>query len=305
MDERIAAISDGQLAAPRPAELRGAGRAPAAAHTGRHRARRLRRDRARQCRRLPIPGHARAGHPCPGTPRLRRSQPSVLCPPARGRRGLAARRRVRARAGAAAGHRAGRALALQRALLRGAHAPRACARRRHGGRAGSRRLRVADGREVAWARSRDGRPPGVADRGLRGRVHHRALLGVHGPARRRVQRIPGQASALACVGRGPERARLRCPCGVRSRLLGVPHRSGAVGVSGRRLGRGGLPGPTPVSRETSCARRANGGKDSHLPSGATDEHTSERVHDVATGMDFRKTTTRLHQCLYAPDVDGK
>lgn len=65
------------------------------------------------------------GIPVPGHRDFRRGQPSVLRPTARGGRGLAARRRFRARAGTATGHRAGRALVLQRALLGGAHAPRA------------------------------------------------------------------------------------------------------------------------------------------------------------------------------------
>ena len=95
-------------------------------------------------------------------PGLRRGEPPLLCPPARRGQPVAARGRLRARAGASAGDRARGTLVLQRAVLGRAHAPRAPHGRRRGRAAGPGGLRLARRGSLASPRGDNAGPAGAA-----------------------------------------------------------------------------------------------------------------------------------------------
>ena len=171
-----------------------------AARSGRHRTRQLARPDAGQPRRLPLHRHPAPGCADPLPSHVRGSEPALLRPPAGPPTACAARGRVHPRTGAPARRLPGRRggpttsrISPCRCRTRSRLRPSPAARPTYALAAPPRRL-------PAGTRRVEG-PASPLDARLRGRVHHRALLGLHTPTRRRHHRIRGGAPAVARLDR--------------------------------------------------------------------------------------------------------
>ena len=192
-------VPDGRVALSGDAELRCRSGGTARARAAPHGARSLEWPRDRERRRLSIPAHPCARRSDSAALELRGGESPLLRATHHAERRRAARRGVRARARAAAAIARVARLAYNEpywAVPMRSTVPRAPVedpgRVSYEWRTGSRWQHVA-----ATASG----PARAAERSVRGDVHHRALLGLHAPARRRDGRVRGGAPALARVGR--------------------------------------------------------------------------------------------------------